>query len=63
MFKWLENKYGGFEITQEVATLGGGWNIGRIRESSRGGMVKATKLEIHLFVIQENLPRVKATFW
>ena len=58
MFKWLEEKYGGFVRTQEGSTLVWGWNTGKRRESRRGRKVKPTKLEIDLIDLQHTLPRV-----
>ena len=44
MFKWIWDKYGGFDGTREVANLGGGWTTVRIRESRKVGKGKSTKL-------------------
>ena len=62
MFKWLEDKYGVFEGTHEGATLGGVWNTGSRRESSRGGKGKATKLEIDSISLRDTLPRVQSAY-
>ena len=40
MFKWIEEKYGGFGRTQEGETLGGGWTNGRRREYRRVGKME-----------------------
>ena len=63
MFKWIGDKYRGFDRKQEGGTIGGGWTTGRIRLSRRGRRVKATKLEIELIALRDTLPRLQAVHW
>ena len=63
MFKWLRDKYGGFDRAWEGETLGGGWTTGMRRESRRGVKCKVIKLEIDLIALQDTLPRVQVASW
>ena len=61
--KLLGGKYGVFDRTRYVATLGWGWTTISRRESCRGGKGKATKLKIDLIALWDTLPRVQVASW
>ena len=63
MFKWIGEKYGGFDRTREGENIGGGWTKGSIREFRRCGKGKENKLEIDLIDLWDTLSRVKAYSW
>ena len=63
MFRLIKDQYGGFDITQEVSTLGGEWTNGRKRESTRVGNGKVTKLDNDLIALWDTLLMVQADSW
>ena len=63
IFKFLEDKYGGFKRTWELLLLGGGWSTGRRKESLRVGRGKFSNLELDLIALPYTLPRIQISFY